>query len=164
MPRAKQELKGLPGFYNQNTGGHGFLGRHFYNPTTGEALAVRQGQMVQRGQQTLSEALAKQQKQLSQRNVHYPHTRFKVTSYKYASGAYHYIETQAVGEVMIVCYGWLFKPYEGEEEQGYRSLTYMRPPRSFIKEYSLPEIWKRQEKEFQAGSALEFYVWERLKL
>lgn len=54
MPQ-KAEIPELPGFFWEYEPGHGYVGRHAYNPLTGEAYSQKQVRHVRAGEKTLAD-------------------------------------------------------------------------------------------------------------
>jgi hypothetical protein len=53
----RAEIKNMPGFYWEYQSGHGFRGRHAFNPNTQESLSGRAGAEVRDGKTKLDQAL-----------------------------------------------------------------------------------------------------------
>ena len=152
--------------------GHGFVGKHFYNDLTGEALSVRQGQAVQRGEQTLSEAIVKTYMAYGERE----HTReFQGNTYEYSIvefrslvGAIQFA-SQSDLQTYIVGYGHLRMPGGKSDTNdvggfGFRTLMPRRVDASWYGNAGdIQEIYAKNAAYFSPSPRQRWYVWKKLR-
>ena len=160
--RQQKEAAGLPGFFNVNHGGHGYAGRHFYSPTTGEALSIRQGQDIRAGKYTIEQALLRNQTPLGTHMVQKHNTVTKVTVFRHMSGAYFYA-TQSSHSCYFVVYGEVKEPYEEDDGKvkSYRTISRLASARS-IKAKGIQHYWKQASEQIVIDGRARYIVMEKI--
>lgn len=160
--------KNMPGWIWEYRAGHGFNGRHGYNPNTGEALSVRQTAAVRDGKQSLQAALARAVVPRATHLARWPKNKpktWRVRTFNSIYGAVRYAALRGNfapdRAIHITAYGYVAKPYPGENKLSYRTISAYGDRSYFAASRTIFEIYRRFEQQFDAPYKVPtYYVWE----
>lgn len=150
-------------------GGHGYQGKHAYNPHTNEAISTRDMTRLRtavkegRGQAVLDEIMNKQQNPTSVFEHRTSKGLWRISRFRRMSGAYRYATQDTSNPSYFSVYGHLKEPYEGEGTYGWRSITTLMRPARLKRQWSLEELWDAVADYVDLDTRSAYVVWEKLR-
>lgn len=159
---SRRPIPNTGGFYWEYEGGHGYRGRHAYNPSTNEAISTADATALRNGTTTIEQVLSKQANPLAVRHIKNATGTWRVSMFVRMSGAWNYATDGTSNPSYFIIYGLLKEPYEDEPARGYRAITTLSRPGRIRRNTPLDWCWERVSELFDVDSRTRYIVWERV--